>query len=105
MTHTFLIQPHPGNFKIFFVSHRDAFGILPDLNDLFYMDRLLKRTYLVLCPVEMYGELLKTGLFSCLELCVTMTKKLLDEKSRSYSEALVSKIAIWLCIKTYILMC
>ena len=66
--------------------------MLPDLSDLFDMDRLLKRTYLLLCPVEMYGDLLKTGLFSCLELCVTMRRILPEKMGCSYSETLVSVI-------------
>lgn len=65
--------------------------MLPDLKDIFNMDQLLKRTFLLLCPVEMYGDLLKTGLFSCLELCVTIRKLLPDTKdSFSYTDNFVS---------------
>ena len=65
--------------------------MLPDLKDLFDMDRLLKRTFLLLCPVEIFGDLLKSECFSCLELCVTMRKLLPDTKdSFSYTESFVS---------------
>ena len=50
------------------------------------MDRLLKRTFLLLCPVKIFGDLLKNGSFSCLELCVTMRKLLPDTKEESYKE-------------------
>ena len=64
--------------------------MLPGLKDVFDMDRLLKRTFLMLCPVEMYGDLLKTRCFSCLELCVTMRKLLPDKTSSSYTPNFVS---------------
>ena len=66
--------------------------MLPGLKDLFDMDRLLKRTYLILCPVEMYGDLLKNRLFSCLELCVTMRKILPEKTSSEYAPTFVSII-------------
>ena len=65
--------------------------MLPDLNTVFDMDRLLKRTFLLLCPVEIYGDLLKAKRFSCLELCVTMRKLLPDTKvTTSYTQEFVS---------------
>ena len=66
--------------------------MLPDLKGLFDMDRLLKRTYLILCPVEIYRDLLDTRLFSCLELCVTMKNILCEKPSSSYTETFVSII-------------
>lgn len=54
--------------------------MLPGLKETFDMDRLLKRTFLLLCPVEVYGGLLKKGWFSCLELCMTIRKLLADVK-------------------------
>ena len=65
--------------------------MLPGLKDTFHMDRLLKRSFLLLCPVEMYRYLLKTEFFSCLELCVTMRKLLPETKgSTSYTQSFVS---------------
>ena len=65
--------------------------MLPGLKDIFCMDPLLKRTFLFLCPVEIFRDLLKSGFFSCLELCVTMRKLLPDTKdSHSYTESFVS---------------
>ena len=65
--------------------------MLPGLKDTFDMDRLLKRSFLLLCHVEMYGDLLKTECFSCLELCVTMRKLLPETKiSTSYTPSFVS---------------
>lgn len=58
--------------------------MLPDLTEIFKMDRLLKRTFLLLCPLQMFGKLLKTGCFSCLDLCVTL-KKLLSFPQAGYS--------------------
>lgn len=58
--------------------------MLPGLKEIFGMDRLLRRTLLLLCPVQMYIDLLKTGCFSCLELCITMRKLLADAK-KTYS--------------------
>ena len=67
--------------------------MLPDLMNVFDMDRLLKRTFLLLCPLEIYGDLLKNGCFSCLELCVTMRKILQDTKgNRPYTQNLVSTL-------------
>lgn len=64
----------------------DAIEMLPDLNEVFDMDPLLKRTFLLLCPVEVYGDLLRsTECFSCLELCVTMRKLLPETKTTSSS--------------------
>ncbi len=79
-------------FKRFsFVLSSDAIEMLPALKDIFNMDRMLKRTFLVLCPVELYGDLLKTGCFSCLELCATMRKLLADTKKHySYTPSFVS---------------
>ena len=57
------------------------------------MDPLLKRTFLLLCPVDVYGDLLRsTERFSCLELCVTMRKLLPETKttSSSYTQDFVS---------------
>ena len=66
--------------------------MLPSLKDIFDMDRLLKRTFLLLCPVEIYESLLKTTWFSCLELCVTMRRLLPDTTgSSSYTNKFVSK--------------
>ena len=56
------------------------------------MDRLLKRTFLLLCPVEIFDHLLEEDCFSCLELSVTMRKVLPDTKnSSSYTPEFVSK--------------
>lgn len=63
--------------------YSEAMDMVPGLMNIFDMDRLLKRTFLLLCPVEIYGDLLKKGCFSCLELCVTMRKLLPDTKGTS----------------------
>ena len=77
--------------QLFFLSPSEAIEILLDLNEVFDMDPLLKRTFLLLCPVEMYGDLLKNKRFSCLELCVTMRKLLPDTKTTSsYTQEFVS---------------
>ncbi|XP_046861759.1 uncharacterized protein LOC124455046 isoform X2 [Xenia sp. Carnegie-2017] len=57
---------------------REALEILQDLKKVFNMDPLIRRGFLLLCPLEIYHELLKTGLFSFLELCFTMRKLLSD---------------------------
>jgi hypothetical protein len=76
---------------LFFVLRSELFTMLPVLENVFHMDRLLTRTFLRLCPVEIYGDLLKNGCFSCLELCVTMRKLLPDTKtSSSYTQSFVS---------------
>jgi hypothetical protein len=65
--------------------------MLPGLKDIFDMDPLLRRSFLLLCPVEVYGDLLKTECFSCLELCVTLRKLLPETKTRtSYTPSFVS---------------
>ena len=70
---------------------RKANEMLPYLNELFDMDPLLKRTFLLLCPVEMYRDLLTTDRFLCLELCVSMRKLLRDTKiTSSYTREFVS---------------
>ena len=77
----------------FFVLCSDAIAMLPDLKNIFEMDPLVKRTFLLLCPVEIYGDLLQTACFSCLELCVTMRKLLSNTKgSSSYTENFVSTL-------------
>ena len=83
-------------FLLFFIL-RKAIEMLPDLNEAFDMDPLLKRTFLLLCPVEVYGDFLRsTERFSCLELCVSMRKLLSETKiSSSYTREFVS---IWKCI-------
>lgn len=63
--------------------------MLTSLDEIFDMDRLLKLTFLLLCPVEIYGDLLKTECFSCLELCITMRKLLADAKG-TYTKSFVS---------------
>ena len=73
--------------------------MLPGLKNVFDMDQLLKRTFLLLCPVEIYGDLLKTGCFSCLELCVTMRKLLPDKNSNSYTESFVSIVPFFLLVR------
>jgi hypothetical protein len=67
-------------------------AMLQNLESVFDMDRLLKRTFLLLCPVEIYVYLLKTGSFSCLELCITMRKLLPDKTSTSYTQSFVSTL-------------
>jgi hypothetical protein len=63
--------------------------------NVFDMDRLLKRTFLLLCPLKIYGDLLKNGCFSCVELCVTMRKLLQETKGhRSYTQSFVSTLNI-----------
>ena len=66
--------------------------MLPGLKDMFKMDQLLKRTYLILCRVEMFESLLKmTNCFSCLDMCVTMRILLPETKTtRSYTPDFVS---------------
>ena len=55
------------------------------------MDRLLKRTFLFLCPVEIYRSLSTEKCFSCLELCVTLRKVLPDTKdSYAYTKDFVN---------------
>ena len=56
------------------------------------MDRLLHRSLLLLSPIDMYKDLLRTGHFSALEVCVTMRKMLPDQIYNSLSEDLVSLI-------------
>ena len=78
------------NFKnLLFVICRQAGEMLSGLKEIFDMDRLLKRTFLLLCPLEMYGDLLKTGCFSYLELCITIRKLLVDVKW-TYAKSIVS---------------
>lgn len=72
------------------IFYSEALAMLPGLKDIFNMDRLLKRTFLLLCPVDIFGHLLNSGFFSCLELCVTMRKLLPEETSSSYTETFVS---------------
>ena len=65
--------------------------MLQDMQKIFDMDRLLKRTFLMLCPIDIYDVLLETGLFSCQELCITMRKLLPDTKgTSSYTKDFVS---------------
>ena len=58
--------------------------MLPSLKDVFDMDRLLKRTFLLLCPLEIYEDFLKKECFSCLEMCITIRKVLHDVKPLNY---------------------
>ena len=77
--------------------------MLPDLINVFNMDRLLKRTFLLLSPVDIYGDLLKTTkCFSCLELCVTMRKLLPDTKTNdSYNLDFVSVFPFLSCLTSF----
>ncbi|CAB4005504.1 Hypothetical predicted protein, partial [Paramuricea clavata] len=77
------------------ITAGEAIAMLQNLESAFDMDRLLKRTFLILCPVEIYVYLLKTGSFSCLELCITMRKLLPDKTSFSYSESFVKSLAVF----------
>ncbi|CAB4038590.1 Hypothetical predicted protein, partial [Paramuricea clavata] len=70
----------------------EAIAMLKNLESVFDMDRLLKRTFLILCPVEIYVYLLKTGSFSYLELCITLRKLLPDKTSGSYTQGFVSAL-------------
>ena len=77
-----------------YLTESNVVEILPVLKDLFYMDHLLKRTYLILCPAEMCRDLLKSGCFSCLELSVTM-RRLLADKSSSYLKLFAKDLALF----------
>ncbi|XP_046861651.1 E3 ubiquitin-protein ligase rnf213-alpha-like [Xenia sp. Carnegie-2017] len=63
-------------------AEREALEVLENLKKIFEMDPLIKRLFLLLCPLEIYHELLKTGLFTFLELCFTM-RKLISDRSLS----------------------
>lgn len=64
------------------MKYREALEVLENLKKIFEMDPLIKRLFLLLCPLEIYHELLKTGLFTFLELCFTM-RKLISDRSLS----------------------
>ena len=83
----------------FFALISEITSMSEDLKDIFDMDRLLKRTFLLLCPVEQFGYLLEQGCFSCLELCVTLRKLLLDDAHNQtpWPETVSSLIAILPC--------
>ena len=76
----------------FLIGFSDLAELLPELSRLFGMDRLLPRSLLLLSPIEMYKDLLRTGHFSALEVCVTMKKMLPDQVYSSLSDDLVSII-------------
>ena len=73
----------------FLIGFSDLAELLPELSRLFRMDRLLPRSLLLLSPIEMYKDLLRTGHFSALEVCVTMKKMLPDQVYSSLSDDLV----------------
>ena len=76
----------------FLIGFSDLDEFLPELSRLFRMDRLLPRSLLLLSPIEMYKDLLRTGHFSALDVCVTMKKMLPDQVYNGLSEELVSII-------------
>ncbi|XP_046861644.1 E3 ubiquitin-protein ligase rnf213-alpha-like [Xenia sp. Carnegie-2017] len=53
-------------------------GILPKIEKMFRVDPLLRRTYLLLCPLKIFGDLLKEKYFTLPELCFTIRKLILD---------------------------
>ena len=65
--------------SIDFFSYSASGGIIDissNLKELFPMDFLLKRTFLLLCPVHTFGQLFNTRDFSAIEMCNTMRKML-----------------------------
>ena len=76
----------------FLIGFSDLAELLPELSSLFRMDRLLHRSLLLLSPVEKYKDLLRTGHFSALEVCVTMRRMLPDKNWSDFTDDLVSLI-------------
>ncbi|XP_046861312.1 uncharacterized protein LOC124454581 isoform X2 [Xenia sp. Carnegie-2017] len=63
--------------------------ILPDVEKMFHVDPLLRRTYLLLCPLKIFGDLLKKKHFTLLELCFTIRKLIPDVNLQNVIKHLV----------------
>ena len=65
--------------------------MLPELCDLFAVDRLFQRSLSLFCPIDMYGDLLRSGYFSVTDLCISMRRLLPQRFQYMQTDALVSR--------------
>ena len=65
--------------------------MLPELSDLFAVDRLFQRSLLLFCPIDVYRDLLHSEYFSVSDLCISMRKLLPQRFQHMQTDDLVSR--------------
>ncbi|XP_046860850.1 E3 ubiquitin-protein ligase rnf213-alpha-like [Xenia sp. Carnegie-2017] len=64
------------------IKTSELITLLPEVEKMFLVDPLVRRTYLLLCPLKIFGDLLKINHFTWLELCFTIRKLLPDVETQ-----------------------
>ena len=65
--------------------------MVPELSDLFAVDRLFQRSLSLFCPIDVYGDLLHSGYFSVADLCMSLRRMLSQRFQRMPTDDLVSR--------------